>query len=119
MSSNMVHLTEDEINSAMELKLPVPNHVSEEYYVDPDIGPPLRVYLAIEAGTVGQDLSELDQYYNLYLWNCKFTKAFRDKFNNDYGIEQQNEKMLEYAPEVDWAVMEEIHNSTLGPYDPQ
>lgn len=85
--------------------------VVDEYLRDPDCGPALRVYLALEEGLVGQELSELDRLYNRYYWMCRFANLYTDKFGLDEGIEQQVFGILSDTEcEVDWTVIEELHD---------
>lgn len=110
------YLSDEEVRGIIESGEPTPAGYVEEYYNDPDIGPPLRVFIALDMRTVGQHLSELDRYYNRVLWNSRFVKAFRDKFGFDAGVEQGNFQVVaDTLLQPDWEIVEQIQISTLGP----
>jgi hypothetical protein len=108
----MIRLTPDEVQSVLDRDEPCPPGIVEQYFNDPDCGPPLNVYLALEDGTIGQELSEHDRFYNRYLWFCWFAKLHEAKFGFDAGIQQQIDDILGKTHlDVDWAVVEELFNS--------
>ena len=108
----MVRLTEAEVQSVLDRSEPCPAEVVEQYYNDTDCGPPLKVYLALENGTIGHDLAELDLFYNRYLWYNWFAKRHEAKFGFDAGIQQGIDDILRSTDlEVDRNLIEKLFNS--------
>ena len=104
-------LTPEEVQTILDRNEPCPAGIVEDYYKDPDCGPALRVFLALEENKAGENLSELDRLYNRYFWLCKFANIYTIKYGEDEGIEQQVFGILSDATcEFDWEVIEELHN---------
>ena len=108
-------LTPEEVQSALDLVKTPTEDIVEHLFLDPDCGPPLRVYLALTNEVIGQDLSSQDRLYNRYYWFNRYVAAYDTKFGYDAGNEQQAFMIIEYPDcEVDWNVLEELHNAARG-----
>lgn len=80
-------------------------------------GPPLRVYLALTHGQIGQDLTPEDLLNNRYFWFLRFAHSYHTAFGDDAGIDQQAFQILEQAEcEVDWLIVEQLAADALLPY---
>jgi hypothetical protein len=72
-------------------------HIRTDLLDDAHCGPALRAYLALTDGRVGTELAPQDRLYNRYYWFFRLVNIYRDKFGYDAGIEQQADRILEYA----------------------
>lgn len=84
--------------------------VRDDLLDDPECGFPLRVYVAITCGKIGNEFNDLDRLYNRYYWFQRFASVYQFKYGPDAGIEQQAIQILEQSScDVDWSILARIN----------
>jgi hypothetical protein len=102
-------LSDDELRRIAEEACQAPTSIRAELLTDPSCGMPLRVYLALTEGRAGRDLAAEDRFYNRYFWFRRFANAYRAKFGEDAGIEQQSAQILDDPGcDIDWRQIEQL-----------